>query len=160
MAGNRNQTYDEVVTGRRSIRGFLDKPVPRELIEEVIELATRAPSSYNNQCWNFTVVTGDPLDAIRRGNTEGILAGNPDTREFRRPEGDPPEHHRRRQIDVAKSQTNGSIGEYGWGGMASTTFWIDPVEDLVGVYATQVMPSGFYSVRRELRALPYQALID
>ena len=43
-----NQSYDDVVTGRRSIRGFLDKPVPRELIEEVIALATRAPSSYNN----------------------------------------------------------------------------------------------------------------
>ena len=109
MGGNREQTYDEVVTGRRSIRGFLDKPVARELIEEVIALATRAPSSYNNQCWNFTVVTGDPLDAIRRGNTEGILAGNPDTREFRRPEGDPPEHHRRRQIDVAK-QLFGAMG--------------------------------------------------
>ena len=109
LGGNREQTYDEVVTGRRSIRGFLDKPVPRELIEEVIALATRAPSSYNNQCWNFTVVTGDPLDAIRQGNTEGILAGNPDTREFRRPEGDPPEHHRRRQIDVAK-QLFGAMG--------------------------------------------------
>lgn len=104
-----DQTYDEVVTGRRSIRGFLDKPVPRDLIEEVVALATRAPSSYNNQCWNFTVVTGDPLDAIRKGNTEGILAGNPDTREFRRPEGDPPEHHRRRQIDVAK-QLFGAMG--------------------------------------------------
>ena len=103
------QTYDEVVTGRRSIRGFLDKPVPREVIEEVIALAIRAPSSFNNQCWNFTVVTGDPLDAIRQGNTEGILAGNPDSREFRRPEGDMPEHHRRRQIDVAK-QLFGAMG--------------------------------------------------
>ena len=43
LGGNREQTYDEVVTGRRSIRGFLDKPVARELIEEVIALATRAP---------------------------------------------------------------------------------------------------------------------
>tara|TARA_B100000678_G_scaffold103047_2_gene86035 strand:- start:349 stop:1050 length:702 start_codon:yes stop_codon:yes gene_type:complete len=104
-----DKTYDDVVTGRRSIRGFLDKPVPRDLIEEVIGLAARAPSSYNNQCWNFTVVAGDPLDAIRRGNTEGILAGNPDSREFRRPEGDAPEHHRRRQIDVAK-QLFGAMG--------------------------------------------------
>lgn len=104
-----NQSYDDVVTGRRSIRGFLDKPVPRELIEEVIALATRAPSSYNNQCWNFTVVTGDPLAEIRKGNTEGILAGKPDSREFRRHDSDPPEHHRRRQIDVAK-QLFGAMG--------------------------------------------------
>ena len=76
--------YDEVVVGRRSIRGFLDKPVPKVLVAEVIEVAMRAPSSFNNQCWNFSVVTGEPLAAIRRGNTDGILAGKPDRREFRR----------------------------------------------------------------------------
>ena len=58
--------FDEVVTGRRSIRGFLDKPVPKALIAEVIEVAMRAPSSFNNQCWNFSVVTGAALDAIRQ----------------------------------------------------------------------------------------------
>ena len=63
-------------------------------------------------------------------------------------------------LDPALAQMMTSPGEYTWGGMASTTFWVDPVEDLVGVYATQLMPSGFYSVRRELRALTYQALID
>ena len=57
--------FDEVVVGRRSIRGFLDKPVPRELIAEIIGVAMRAPSSFNNQCWNFSVVTGAALDAIR-----------------------------------------------------------------------------------------------
>ena len=63
-------------------------------------------------------------------------------------------------LDPALAQMMTSPGEYTWGGMASTTFWVDPVEDLIGVYATQLMPSGFYSVRRELRALTYQALID
>ena len=103
-----DQTYDEVVTGRRSIRGFLDRPVPRALIEEVIVLATRAPSSYNNQCWNFTVVTGEPLAAIREGNTEGILAGQPDSREFRRHD-HTPDSHRARQVAVAK-QLFGAMG--------------------------------------------------
>ena len=103
-----DQTYDEVVTGRRSIRGFLDRPVPRALIEEVIALATRAPSSYNNQCWNFTVVTGEPLAAIRQGNTEGILAGQPDSREFRRHD-HTPDSHRARQVAVAK-QLFGAMG--------------------------------------------------
>ena len=103
-----DQTYDEVVTGRRSIRGFLDRPVPRALIEEVIALATRAPSSYNNQCWNFTVVTGEPLAAIREGNTAGILAGQPDSREFRRHD-HTPDSHRARQVAVAK-QLFGAMG--------------------------------------------------
>lgn len=100
--------YDEVVTGRRSIRGFLDKPVPREVVEEVLELAMRAPSSFNNQCWNFTVVTGEPLDAIRKGNTEGILAGKPDSREFRTFT-KVPDQHRGRQIEIAK-QLFGAMG--------------------------------------------------
>lgn len=101
-------TYDEIVLGRRSTRGFLDKAVPRDLIEEIIGVAIRAPSSFNNQCWNFTVVTGDPLDRIRRGNTEGILGGKPDSREFRTFTRVPDEH-RGRQIEIAK-QLFGAMG--------------------------------------------------
>lgn len=100
--------FDEVVKGRRSIRGFLDKPVPKALVAEVIEVAMRAPSSFNNQCWNFSVVTGAALDAIRRGNTDGILAGKPDSREFRRFDGIA-DDHRARQIEIAK-QLFGAMG--------------------------------------------------
>lgn len=94
-------TFDEVVTGRKSIRGYLDKPVPRALIEEVVALAMRAPSSMNTQPWYFHVITGEPLGRIRRGNTDNILAGVPDSREFRR--GEPfAGVHRERQVEVAK----------------------------------------------------------
>ncbi len=75
--------FDEVVLGRRSIRGYKPVPVPKALIREVIEMAMRAPSSLNTQPWNFHVVTGEPLDRIRKGNTERNLAGVPDSREFR-----------------------------------------------------------------------------
>ncbi len=68
----------------------------------------RAPSSFNNQCWNFSVVTGEPLDAIRHGNTEGILGGQPDSREFRTFT-KVPDEHRGRQIEVAK-QLFGAMG--------------------------------------------------
>ncbi len=108
MQNASTSSYDDVIRGRRSIRGFLDKPVPRELVEEVIALAMRAPSSFNNQCWNFTVVTGGPLDAIRKGNTDGILAGKPDSREFRTFT-KVPEEHRGRQIEIAK-QLFGAMG--------------------------------------------------
>ncbi|MDE2437644.1 MAG: nitroreductase [Sphingomonadales bacterium] len=93
--------FDEVVLGRRSIRGYLDKPVPRELIEEIVALAMRAPSSMNSQPWYFHVITGAPLNLIRAGNTERNLAGIPHSREFRTGrafEG----VHRERQVDVAK----------------------------------------------------------
>ena len=69
--------YDEVVLGRRSIRGFRNDPVPRKVVRDVIELATRAPSSMNTQPWHLYVVTGKPLDDIRRENTERNLAGVP-----------------------------------------------------------------------------------
>ena len=100
MSGNPDMTFDEVVNGRRSIRGYLDKPVPRELIEEVLALAMRSPSSMNTQPYNFHVIAGEPLDRIRKGNTERILAGEPDSREFRR--GEPfAGKHRARQIGCA-----------------------------------------------------------
>jgi len=80
MAGTPDQTYAEVVLGRRSIRGYLKKPVPRALIEEILTMAMRSPTSMNTQPWHFHVITGAPLDRIRKGNTENILAGLPDSR--------------------------------------------------------------------------------
>ena len=62
--------------------------------------------------------------------------------------------------DVAKTQVAGSVGEYFWGGAASTAFWIDPVEDLSVVFLTQFMPSSLYPIRRELRTLINAAVID
>jgi nitroreductase len=96
-----SMSYDEVVLGRRSIRGFQKRPVPTTVIREVIELAMRAPSSLNTQPWNFTVVSGEALDRIRAGNTERNLAGVPHSREFRI-HGEYGGHHRERQIGVAK----------------------------------------------------------
>ncbi|HBN91930.1 MAG TPA: nitroreductase, partial [Hyphomonas sp.] len=66
--------YDDVVKSRRSIRGYLDKPVPKELIREILEIAMRAPTSMNSQPWNFYVVAGEVLDRIRKGNVERNVA--------------------------------------------------------------------------------------
>ena len=62
-------------------------------------------------------------------------------------------------LDPAKARIVGSPGEYAWGGMASTAFWVDPAEDLIVLLLTQLMPSSTYPIRRELRALTYQALL-
>ena len=62
--------------------------------------------------------------------------------------------------DVAKTQLAGSVGEYWWGGAASTAFWIDPVEDLSVVFLTQFMPSSQYPIRRELRTMINAAVLD
>jgi len=63
-------------------------------------------------------------------------------------------------IDLAQSRILGSVGTYGWGGAASTDFWVDPQEDLVGVFMTQLMPSGTYPLHPEVRVAVYQALVD
>ena len=62
--------------------------------------------------------------------------------------------------DPARAAVITSVGEYHWGGAASTVFWIDPLEDLTVIFLTQLLPSSTYPLRRELRALVYPALID
>lgn len=93
--------FDAVVRGRRSVRGYLPKPVPKALIREVLELAMRAPTSMNTQPWNFYVVAGAVLDRIRQGNVERNLAGVPHSREFRLGPGYEGVH-RERQVGIAK----------------------------------------------------------
>lgn len=63
-------------------------------------------------------------------------------------------------MDPAQTLLPGSPGEYAWGGAATTSFWIDPAEDLVAIFMTQVLPSNAYPVRRELRSLVYSAITD
>ena len=60
-------------------------------------------------------------------------------------------------LDQAKAMIPGSVGDYSWGGAASTYFWIDPKEDLIAIFMTQLMPSTHYPVRREFRTLVYSA---
>ena len=61
-------------------------------------------------------------------------------------------------VDLAESQQFGSVGEYGWSGMAKTYFWIDPKEEMIGIFMTQLF--GETDVREYFRALAYQAIID
>jgi len=63
-------------------------------------------------------------------------------------------------LDPARAQIIGTPGECAWGGAASTAFWVDPVEELAVILLTQLMPSSTYPLRRELRVLCYQAIID
>ncbi|MEP7210082.1 MAG: serine hydrolase domain-containing protein [Alphaproteobacteria bacterium] len=60
--------------------------------------------------------------------------------------------------DVISTTQPGSVGTFSWGGMASTFFWIDPVEDLIAIQMTQLMPSGSYPIRPQLQQLVYAAI--
>ena len=63
-------------------------------------------------------------------------------------------------MEPAKTLIPGSAGEYNWGGAATTSFWIDPAEDLITIFMTQVLPSSAYPLRRELRTLVYSAITE
>ena len=62
-------------------------------------------------------------------------------------------------LDPARSRTPGHIGDYSWGGMASTFFWVDPSSKLSVVFLTQLSPSSSYPSRAELKALVHGALV-
>jgi CubicO group peptidase (beta-lactamase class C family) len=64
------------------------------------------------------------------------------------------------ELDPAASGTIGSAGTFGWGGAASTAFWVDPLEQLTVLFFTQLMPSNAVPVRAALRQLVYAALLD
>jgi CubicO group peptidase (beta-lactamase class C family) len=63
-------------------------------------------------------------------------------------------------MDLGACQLPGSVGEYGWGGAATTYFWVDPVEELIGIVMAQFQPSGFHGVANDYRVAVYQAIAD
>ena len=92
--------YEDIAQDRRSIRGYKTDPIPREVLEEIIHIAKHAPSSMNTQPWHFHVLTGEPLERIRKGNTEKMMAGSSVDREIKLNHGyEGP--HRERQIEIA-----------------------------------------------------------
>ncbi|MHA6785410.1 serine hydrolase domain-containing protein [Pseudonocardia saturnea] len=62
-------------------------------------------------------------------------------------------------VDAAAGKALTSDGEYAWGGLASTAFYVDPVEEITAMFFTQLMPSSTYAIRPQLRTLVTQALV-
>jgi len=92
----------EAVKKRKSIRGYKPDPVPKEVLKQILELVSHAPSAMNTQPWEFTVLTGDVLENVKRSNVELLNSGEPPN----------PEHvvvgwpresvYRQRQVNLAK----------------------------------------------------------
>ena len=92
--------FESLVRERKSIRGYKPDPVPKEVIAEIIEIAKGAPSSMNTQPWFFNVITGEPLERIREGNTDRMLSGAKVNREI--PMGHGYEGiYKQRQVEIA-----------------------------------------------------------
>lgn len=62
--------------------------------------------------------------------------------------------------DLGRRGVPGSVGEFGWGGAYHSTYWVDPAEELVVVYLTQLIPAGDIDDHGKLRSLIYQAIVD
>jgi nitroreductase len=92
----------EAIKRRKSIRGYKPDPVPREVLRQILELASHAPSAMNTQPWEFTVLTGEVLENVRRSYVELVNSGvlpNPEHVVV----GWPRESiYRQRQVDLAK----------------------------------------------------------
>jgi nitroreductase len=92
----------EAVSKRKSVRGYKPDPVPKQVLGQILELASRAPSAMNTQPWEFTLLTGEVLENVRRSNVDLVRSGVPPD----------PEHvviswpkesiYRQRQVDLAK----------------------------------------------------------
>jgi nitroreductase len=92
----------EAVSKRKSVRGYKPDPVPKQVLGQILELASRAPSAMNTQPWEFTLLTGEVLENVRRSNVDLVRSGVPPN----------PEHvviswpkesiYRQRQVDLAK----------------------------------------------------------
>jgi CubicO group peptidase (beta-lactamase class C family) len=63
-------------------------------------------------------------------------------------------------IDPVVAKVPGSVGDFGWGGAASTFFWVDPVEDITCVFMTQLVPSNTHPIRSQIKQLVHQALVQ
>jgi len=62
--------------------------------------------------------------------------------------------------DAVKTKVLSTRGDYGWGGAASTAFWVDPSEHITALFLTQLLPSSTHPIRPQLKQLVYQSLVD
>jgi CubicO group peptidase (beta-lactamase class C family) len=99
--------------------------------------------------------------------TRNYLPGGADIKEFGRPIGPDLAFAGMGQglgmgvvIDPVRAGGLTSPGEFGWGGAASTLFWVDPQLDLTFVFLTQLIPSVALPIRPQLHQLVHQAIID
>lgn len=94
----------DAIGQRRSIRGFLDKPVPKEVLTQILTLSVRAPSTKNAQPWHFYVAAGAPLERLRQANVDRFVSAEPPPEEMAHVLIEPEKGtvYRDRQVDIGK----------------------------------------------------------
>jgi nitroreductase len=92
----------EAAKKRKSIRGYKPDHVPRQVLEQILELASHAPSAMNTQPWEFTVLTGEVLENVRQSNLDLLSSGLPPNPEHVVTSWPKESIYRQRQVDLAK----------------------------------------------------------
>ena len=72
---DQQQVFTDIVNNRRSVRGFLNKAIPQPLLNQVFELAQKAPSNCNTQPWQVYIASGAARDALAKKLPESIMSG-------------------------------------------------------------------------------------
>jgi len=93
-------TLVEAIRQRRSVRGFLDKPIPEHILRQVFELARLAPSNCNIQPWKAYVATGALCNTLREQMVSMVKAGVQPNSDYDYP-GNFVDEYRKRQVDCA-----------------------------------------------------------
>ncbi|MDY6844022.1 MAG: nitroreductase [Thermodesulfobacteriota bacterium] len=65
----------EAIKMRKSIRGYKADPIPKDILHALLEISLRSPSAMNTQPWEIAVITGEPLENIRKGTIEALTSG-------------------------------------------------------------------------------------
>ena len=89
------QEIFNVITGRHSVRAYLDKPVPDELLEKIVSVAIQCPSWGNSQPWEIAVVGGPVLDHIKKAYSKAMEEGRQPNPDFSFPASWPEENQKR-----------------------------------------------------------------
>ena len=112
----------EAILGRRSIRNFLKKEVPENLIKEILADCQWAPSWGNTQPWELMVISGPPLEQFKQKNKDTLLSGVKPNPEIQMPEVFPPQLKQRytevgksvlQSLSIGREDLDGRLNYYG-----------------------------------------------
>ncbi|MDD5170361.1 MAG: nitroreductase [Syntrophales bacterium] len=92
----------EAIRARKSIRDFKPDPVSKDVLREILDVATKAPSAMNTQPWEFAVIAGDALKKIKEDNIANLRSGAPAKVDHMVVGWPPDSVYRTRQVDLAK----------------------------------------------------------
>jgi nitroreductase len=92
----------EAIRTRKSIRAFKPDPIKKEIVKEILEIATRAPSGTNTQPWELFILAGEVLEQVKQANVEHLKSGTPPNPEISFAISNPDTVYQKRRVELTK----------------------------------------------------------